>query len=210
MKKWWTLALGTSVATAVGSYAFASNLPDPMPIHWGADGLPDGFAPKAIGLLMLPVIGALVTGIMAFVSGKTDKPTAKVALGLSALLTVLFLGGVQVLMLAAATGPEMSLNTGSLMALMGLFFAGLGLVLKDVEPNKWAGFRSKWTFSDETIWKLTHEFGAKTMVIGGAVCATAALLLPGVVGFWIAFAALILGATLPMPYSWMLYRARKT
>ena len=38
-----------------------------IPIHWGVDGQPNGFAPKPIGLFLLPGITALITALFAVI-----------------------------------------------------------------------------------------------------------------------------------------------
>lgn len=207
-KTYWLGALGANAAAGALSLAAASHLPDPFPIHWDANGQPNGFAPLAIGLSLIPVMGVLITGLLAVITRFAKPETAKDLLAKTGVATATFMFGIHGLTLYAATTPGMGLSLGPFMVLMGGFFAALGWMLRDVEPNKFAGFRTKWTFADETVWKLTHEFGAKTMVVGGVLAALAGVLVPGAVGFWLAFAALMLGATLPVPYSWMLHRAR--
>ena len=38
-----------------------------IPIHWGVDGQPNGFAPKPIGLFLLPLITALIAALFAVI-----------------------------------------------------------------------------------------------------------------------------------------------
>ncbi|WP_332068167.1 DUF1648 domain-containing protein [Corynebacterium rouxii] len=50
------------ISIAIGRYGFVS---DPMPVHFGANGQPDGFQPKSWGsyLLVFAVPGVLLLGI---------------------------------------------------------------------------------------------------------------------------------------------------
>ncbi|MGP5931455.1 DUF1648 domain-containing protein [Corynebacterium glyciniphilum] len=47
------LALIPPVVLAVGLFAAYGSVPDPMPIHWGADGTPDSWVGRSLPLLMV-------------------------------------------------------------------------------------------------------------------------------------------------------------
>lgn len=52
----------------LGARAYAG-LPDSVPTHWGADGLPDEFSAKSIGTVFMPLfIGAAVVVFLAFLA----------------------------------------------------------------------------------------------------------------------------------------------
>jgi uncharacterized membrane protein len=50
---------------AVALVLFADQFPDPMPVHWGASGRPNGFLPRTPLALALPVL--LMGGILLFI-----------------------------------------------------------------------------------------------------------------------------------------------
>src|SRR5262245_47463509 len=53
------------LAPAVALVLFADRFPDPMPVHWGASGRPNGFLPRTPLTLALPVL--LMGGILLFI-----------------------------------------------------------------------------------------------------------------------------------------------
>lgn len=52
-----SLALIPPVVLAVGLLASYGSVPDPMPIHWGADGTPDSWVGRSLPLLTLSFTG---------------------------------------------------------------------------------------------------------------------------------------------------------
>jgi len=53
------------VAPLVALVLFANRFPDPMPVHWGASGRPNGFLPRTPLALAFPVL--LMGGILLFI-----------------------------------------------------------------------------------------------------------------------------------------------
>lgn len=71
------------LAVAVLPLVFWPRLPDPVAIHWGLDGRPDGSAPLVVDVVLLAVMTALVTLLMAVSVGRADRAIARVMLALS-------------------------------------------------------------------------------------------------------------------------------
>ena len=194
-------ALGLGLSAAVWKL-----VPDPMPIHWDAHGVANGFAPKTVGLLMLPIMGLATSGIMGWAMSKASDNRAVVDGSVAGVGG--FLLGIHALAITAALTPGFQLSMTPFMVLMGALFAGLGLAMPHLKQNKWAGVRTPWTLGDERNWALTHRFAGWSMGIGGAVAIVAALVLSPPAMFWVAIAAILVGAFLPMGYSYLLHWAK--
>lgn len=202
-----TLAVAGPALAALGlSLAFWSRVPDRIPIHWDADGNPDGWAPKTVGLLLLPAVGLLVSLIVSWAVRKGDAPRTADALAAG---FGLFHAGLQYLVIQAAIGPAQRLPVGSLMVMMGALFVALGIAMPQLSQNGWAGIRTPWTMRDEVNWRLTHRFAGWTMGIGGGIAALAGLALPVPVCFWVACASVSVGSLLPVGYSYVIHRMRR-
>ena len=202
-----TLAMGApGVLALVMSAAFWSRLPDPMPIHWDAAGVPNGFAPKLVGLLLIPLVTLAVGPVVrwAMRCGKADLG-ADFAAG----VVGVFMLALHRMIIGASISADQALSITTLMALMGGLFVGLAAVMPHLEQNRRAGFRTPWSLGDETNWRLTHRFGAWTMGIGGALGAVLALVVPAPHVFWLAVIPMVLGSTIPLPFSYALHRVRR-
>jgi uncharacterized membrane protein len=209
MRKTLWISLGFAAAALLVSLAVWSHVPNPMPIHWDASGSADGFAPRAVGLLMSPAIIALLSAFVLWIAGKrVDTDGGKKGLSVIMIATNAFMVGMHVLMIQAAMSSGFALSMGMLMAMLGVLFAVIGGVMPMLPQNKVAGIRTPWTLKSETNWKLTHRFGAWSMGIGGVICVITSLLLSGQAMFWVGFAAVMISSLLPVMYSYMLHRAQ--
>jgi len=60
-----------------------SRLPDPIAVHWGVDGLPDGSAPVVVDAVLMAVAAALVAFLPPLAAARGDRGTARAMLALS-------------------------------------------------------------------------------------------------------------------------------
>ncbi|MBZ0120293.1 MAG: SdpI family protein [Sandaracinaceae bacterium] len=206
----WRLFTVCAVLTVLGlllSLGAWSHVPEPMPIHFDLYGRPDGWAPRAFGLLFAPLLGAGLAALLGLLTGR-DPATRAVAPHL-AIGGSLFGLGLHALVVQAALGSEGGLSMGGLSLLLGALCLGLGWILPKVGPNRWVGIRFPWTMKDEVVWELTHRFAGRAFLAGGVLTILAGLLLPAP---WV-FGALMLSffgaAIVPSVYSYVLYRIRK-
>lgn len=119
-------------------------------------------------------------------------------------LTLVFMAALQWLTLAPPLGWEVDVGRGAL-ALIGLLFAGIGLYLPRIEPNWWMGIRTPWTLSSRRVWERTHELGGRTFLTAGLLTAGLALV-PGEIPVYLAIGTLVVGAFVPVVYSYFAWR----
>ncbi len=203
--------LATCVALAAAglglSLAVWSRVPDPMPIHWDAGGVADGWAPRAFGLLFAPLLGALVSAVAGGLAA--SHPGSRTIAGRLTVAIGAFHLGLHALVVQAALEPSGAMHVGVVMALVAVLLAVLGQALPRVGPNPWVGVRLPWTRSNEVVWSLTHRFAARSMVTAAVLAVPLALLAPAPLGFWVAFGVVMAGALAPVPYSYALHRMRR-
>lgn len=176
------VASGAAVAIMLATSAWGWGLiPDDaqIPIHWGLDGQPDGYAPKVVGLLVLPAVGLIVSALLAIVPFveprrenlyRSGPAYRSVWLGLLGLLVVLH--GAAVLA-ATGTGVDMA---GLVAAAVGAIFVVIGNVLGKVRSNFMFGIRTPWTLTSDRSWNRTHRLGGRLMVALGVVVIAASVL----------------------------------
>lgn len=209
MRKSLWISHGLAATALVVSVATWSQVPNPMPIHWNALGEADGFGPRALGLLMMPVTAAALAPFISWVCDKrVDTAKGKTAVDIILLSMSGFMLGMHVLIVEAALSPDASLSMAWVMSLMGAMFTAIGAAMPMLPQNKVAGIRTPWTLASEVNWKLTHRFGAWTMAAGGLACVLASLVFTGQAMFWVAFSAVMIGSLLPIAYSYLLHRAQ--
>jgi len=196
------------------TYAYA---PDIVPIHWNLEGKPDNYAPKDIGLFLLPLINTGLYLFLFFIP-KIDpnneqlqysiKTLQWIRLGTHALLGFIMLWTSLSIIEASNVQPEW------LFSVISLFFAFLGKAMANVKQNYFVGIRTPWTLSNELVWDDTHRVTAPLWFYSGIGMACISAILSSM-GFgagiiltvfliWIATIVII-----PIAYSYKRFREEK-
>ena len=186
--------------------AVYSKLPEKMPIHWGLDGEPNGYATRLAGILILPLIMVGVNVIVQFsleTAPKTNLKLKKLMLWLLPILSVIF----QSLTLSQALGYHLDIALIT-MVTVGIIFILLGNYIPKTSQNRVAGFRFPMTLSNPDNWQKTNRLGGMMLVISGII-----MILGGVISTWYPIVAvltfiviLVLIILVPLCYSIRLAR----
>ena len=187
MTRWCIAALAICVLTVVAStgvqWAFHERMPESVPIHWGFDGRPNGWAQKDQVFLiyyLLPTIMFGTTVLGLFVLPRVSPTQFAVAdfrqtYDYVFALVTLLLAYLHAMILSAALAggqlPERPFIAG-----LFVFFALIGNVLGKLKPNFWMGIRTPWTLADPQVWERTHRVGAWSFTAVGILGAIATLL----------------------------------
>jgi uncharacterized membrane protein len=150
-------------------------------VHWGVDGSPDRFAPKAVALLALPASGVLTVAIMA-VAPFLDPRRGNLARS-RVLYQRAWIGSLLVLALAhlaiLAVAFDRSLPVVRVvLPATGLLIAAIGDVLGKSRSNFFAGIRTPWTLSSDLAWEKTHRWTGRLLVAVGLGSALASVFSP--------------------------------
>ena len=178
-------------------------LPNPMPTHFGADGVADGWSDKSFGVFGLPLI-MLGAHLLCIFASKTDPKSGNYSEKLFALIVWL----VPVLsiladgaMYAYALGVTVDI-TMLVMVFTSVLFIVIGNYLPKCKHNYTMGVKLPWTLADENNWNATHRLAGYTWMLGGVV-----LLVNSFFFNMYVFLAVVLVMTLiPCIYSYMFYR----
>lgn len=200
----------TAILTSlIVSAVLYPNLPDPMPIHWGAGGQPDNFGSRLTGAFMAPLLSGGVYLLMLVLPRIDPRQNNIRRFGDTYRLirsgTVIFLVFVHFLSLNAVMRAGMTLNTTLMIAAVGLFLALIGNYLPRTRSNWFLGVRTPWTLSSERVWKKTHRLAGRLFVTGGILLAVAGFFLPGSV-VWMILGLVVVLALVPVAYSYFLFR----
>ena len=195
----------TAIATAAGLY-FTPELKAPVPIHWGLDGKPDGFAPEWALMLVGPG-GMLATiGIFAaipWLSPRRFTVDTFMRTYLKLMLVVVTMMGY-IFAISLWTGIHGPLGTDRFMAAgLGLLLVMMGNFMGKVHRNFFVGIRTPWTLASERVWHATHRFAGKVWVAGGLLALATALL---GVSAWVTMAVALGVIPLPIAYSLVFYK----
>jgi uncharacterized membrane protein len=197
--------------TVVISAAAADELPERVPVHWDLHGNPDGWGSKWQLLLLGPGLVFFIGGLLIVLERvdprlrREDDPRPRrslmnIALVLLALMHTIFLAHV--------AGLLTDLNR-ALTLCLSLSLMLMGNILTRVRPNTFAGIRTPWTLSSDSVWRRTHRFGGHALFAAGLAASVGALALPTAASLVVAL-VLLLGASLAaVIYSYVVWRGEQ-
>jgi uncharacterized membrane protein len=149
-----------------------------VPIHWNANGDPDGWAPAWLAFSLGPVITMVVVGLMALVPRieprRENLRRSADAYRTVAIALILFLTGIHIVTVAQGVGYNVPIGLVVGFGL-GLLFVIIGNVLGTVRSNFMFGVRTPWTLSSDRSWDRTHRLVGRLFVVTGIVVAITSL-----------------------------------
>ena len=183
------------------------HLPARVTKHWDLAGRPDGTMSPTVAALFVPLAGALLGAIFAFLPHADPRREGLLHGGIwwtlgNAILA--FLAVVQVALLGYNLGWPLSIN-GVVLVGVGLLLVLLGFLMPRMQPNWFMGIRTPWTLTDDTVWRRTHAFSGRVFAGAGAVLVVLGVLQPDHLAVFLAvvFAAAV---ALPVVASYLLWR----
>lgn len=177
------LASAGCIATmlAVSAWAYPRLPNGPIPVHWGIDGRPDGYAGKAAALVMMPLLAAGISVLMAMLPplmpqrSRLERSASAYAVTWIGVLLVIEICHVAVL--AKGMGASFEIARPVAFAIAALLLV-IGNCMGKIRYNYVFGMRNPWTLSHERVWDKTHRLVGRWMVASGSVLAAVTLLVP--------------------------------
>ena len=150
----------------------------PIPVHWGIDGTPDRYGSKFEGLLMMPLV---IAGLSVLLAAVPYIDPNRVNIAQSAKAYKVTWGGLLIVMViihavAVANALGYAVNVSFYVPLIiGGLFVVMGNYMGKIRRNYMFGIRTPWTLASELSWNKTHRLGGKLfMALGLGMMATLA------------------------------------
>lgn len=179
-----------------------------VPTHWNAAGQADGFGPKWVGLLLLPLVCVGVVALFSLIR-YVDPKRANIERSATAFQATLF--GVLIFMLALhgaailnIVGYTFNLSYVAAPA-VGLMFIIMGNYMGKIRRNYMFGVRTPWTLASELSWNKTHRLAGKLFVIAGVLILLTTLWEPAF-AFYTMTGAIFVTLALTMGYSYWVWK----
>ena len=199
-------SIGLCLFSVVPGFMVYSRLPEEIPVHFGLDGNPNGYASRLFAILGIPLIVTLIQVIYCIISNlfRKDREMNRAERVIRFLPpVVLYITQIFILMYSMGKATNVMTVFG---ALETALFLILGNYLPKARRNMFYGIRTPHTLTNEEIWDKTHRFAGVVYVIAGIVC-----MIITVVGLHpvTLLVLVILTVGIPFIYSEILYRRMK-
>ncbi len=150
-----------------------------IPVHWGADGLPDQYGGRFEGLMLTPLIAAGLVVLMAVIPRIEPRKfnlerSRRVYVILWIVMTV-FCFGIHLVMVLSALGRDVDVSVIVPVG-VGVLFLIIGNYLGKVRSNFFVGIKTPWTLSSDLSWNKTHRLGGWLFVLLGLLMISAGLI----------------------------------
>jgi len=182
-------------------------LPAEIPTHWNMAGNIDAYSSKGM-IILLAVLPVALYLLMVFLPKIDPKRKSydlhKKAYEVTKIFISILLSVLVWITILVAKGVE--LDVGLIVSFMtGILFITLGNYMGQIRHNYFFGIRTPWTLANESVWKKTHRIGGYTFMAMG-VCLILVNLLRNYMPSWIMLAIILLGAGVPVVYSYFAYK----
>ena len=199
----------------LAQFAVIFTLPEQVPVHGNAAGVIDGWGPRWTTPLLgfLPVL--LLGGTTLYRHLTRDNPriarNRRVEQIVFSVLILFFLVISWFPMVMARMGADDRLPVELLVGLpLGVLMIVISNFMGVIKQNRFLGIRTKWTLSNEEVWRRTHRRAAYWGLAAGvtviALCLTAYFTGRMVVALAGLIASALMIALVPTVDSWLIYR----
>ena len=208
IKKEWKLLVLLLVTMIVAAVVYPY-MPEQVPTHWNVKGEVDDYSGRAFGTFFIPVLNILLF-VLFLVTPKIDPKRGNYqkfegSYDLIRYATHLFMVFIFALTVSYSLGYETDISTW-VPAGVAVLMIVIGNTMGKVRYNYFVGFKVPWTLSNEEVWRKTHQFGARAMVVGGIVALIVSFAAEGPLKM-IFFLVAILGSNLiTLIYSYVIYK----
>ena len=181
-------------------------LPEEVVLHFGMDGMPDGWGNPLTFFLAVPpvMLAAHWICLLADTYFSRNQTQNKKLQNLMFWLMPLISLFVTSTMVFAMSG-EMPNVSALVCGLMGVLFLVIGNYLPKTTRNLTMGIKIKWAQSSDENWNATHRFGGKAFVTMGVISFVLIPLKPAI-ALPCFFAVLVLGLACITFYSYCYYQ----
>ena len=160
-------------------------LPEKIPAHYGVNFTVDRYGSK-FEVLIFPII-ILALSLIFLLPGLFMKNELNKKFMLNfGLAFVLFLNALDYFILFIQANNITDINSGAfkveriLLLIFGIFFIFIGNLMPMSRRNSVVGLRTRWSMTNDTVWKKCQIFGGISMIILGAVFMVIAFIYPSI------------------------------
>ncbi|WP_394927090.1 SdpI family protein [uncultured Robinsoniella sp.] len=188
------------------------DLPEQIAVHWNTAGTADGYLPRSVAAIGLPLLFLAVnlySKIRLFGDPKRAAHSKALTL-LSTWLIPLLALVIVPLTLFISMGLSIPIALISLVTAGGLMII-CGNYIPKCRRNYTMGLKLPWTLHSDDNWNKTHRMAGILWILGGIVIIVSAFLLSNnlIYGVSLTITVVLILAVAPVLYSFLLYKGEE-
>lgn len=194
------------------SVVIYQDLPDQIAVHWNNAGTADGYLPRSIAAIGLPIL-FLAVNLYSKIRLFGDPKRAAHSEALK-LLSIWLIPLLALVIVPVTLFISMGLNIP--IALISLVTAGglmiiCGNYIPKCRRNYTMGLKLPWTLNSDDNWNKTHRLAGILWILGGIIIIISAFLLANnlIFGVPVTIAVILILAVAPVLYSFFLYKGQE-
>lgn len=201
------LTIALILLAFAASVFFSPQMSEQMATHWNASGQVDGYMPKFWALIFMPILMAMVAGMMYFfptidpLRKNVEKFREHYDNFIAVLMGFLLLVHLQTLLWNAGTMIDPGITVPLGLAVLMVY---IGFMMGKAKRNWFIGIRTPWTLSSDEVWDSTHALGSKLFMAAGVVVAIGTFIPQ--YRFLLVIVPVLIAALVPAVYSYFEFR----
>lgn len=185
MKTKKTLLISFAILPLIISLIALIFLPEEIPAHYGANFTVDRYGSK-FEILFFPV-SIFVLSLIFLLPGlfMKNESNKKITLNIGLALILLF-NAVNYYILFVQANNITNINSGVfkieriILLIFGVLFIFIGNLMPLSKRNSFVGLRTKWSMTNDTVWKKCQLFGGVSFIILGIILMVIAFVYPNI------------------------------
>lgn len=185
MKTKKTLLISFAILPLIISLIALIFLPEEIPAHYGANFTVDRYGSK-FEILFFPV-SIFVLSLIFLLPGlfMKNESNKKITLNIGLALILLF-NAVNYYILFVQANNITNINSGVfkieriILLIFGVLFVFIGNLMPLSKRNSFVGLRTKWSMTNDTVWKKCQLFGGVSFIILGIILMVIAFVYPNI------------------------------
>lgn len=209
--KWTLIASSIVILIPMLFGIFADKiLPEEIAIHFGLDGVANGFGSPSLVFVILPIILLAIHWLCVLATMIIDKNANQNKILMRVALWIIPVISISSCAMIFVSSLGYDTNMSAFMfVVFGILFIVIGNYMPKTTRNRTMGIKIKWTLANDENWNATHRFAGKVYFIVGFL-SLLMMPLPMKMIPYALVAILLSAALLPTIYSYLFYKKQIT
>lgn len=204
----WKMIVGSLLVLApiIFGVIVWNKIPEQVAIHWGVDGVADGFGDRFMAVVLLPLVLLAMHWLCILITLWDNRKTnqSEKVMGITYWIMPVISLYTSGMMYATIFGMHFEILAFTTV-IVGVLLALVGNYMPKYKRNRTMGIKLKWTLASDENWNYTHRLAGKVWMICG-ISMLALVFLPVKLALAGMFVLLLIAMVIPLIASYVYYK----